>query len=644
MAYPGKPMMGMNNQNDQMHPEDRRNLIIFILVAMAIYFAFDHFVLQPKIAVMRAAQMQAADTTHITPAVEAGDVTTIRPREVVIETGARLPIDNGAVFGTLPTIGNRIDDIQLTRYFMTLGGQDHVPVMSPSGTAHPKFAELGWVAEEAGTRLPDKDTRWTVSGNRKLAVGSPVTMTWDNGAGLVFTRTITLDERYVFTIKQDVRNNGAREVTLYPYALVAGVGIPPGYSKATIGHEGPIGYIGDKLHEVRYKQLDEKGDQAYVADKGWLGITEKYWLTALLPQPGEMMKYRFISAPAPGGEKRYQADLRGEPRVIPPGGMAGSTTHLFAGAKEVQQLDSYEKAHGAPHFDLAVDFGLWYFLTKPFFYLLSFLGEKTGNFGIAIIIFTLLLRAAMFPLNNTSYRSFAKLKKIAPQMTELREKYGDDKQKLQQALVALYTTEKVNPAAGCFPILLQIPIFFALYKVLSVTIEMRHAPFFGWIQDLSVMDPTTLFNLFGLIPWQPPGFLMIGAWPCLMLLAMLVQRSMNPPPQDPIQAKMIQYMPYLMTFIMAQFAAGLVIYWTVSNILSIIQQYIIMKSMGVEVKFFHKPEAEKQLEEEVKKGPAVHPGVEMIEDRVEDALFGEPGSDATPPENPPPPVKRKKRK
>lgn len=643
MAFPGGPTMGMNNQNDQMHPEDRRNLIIFILVAMTIYFTFDHFVLQPKIAHMRAAQMQAADSADVHPAEDGVEVTAVMTRDHAVGDTRRIPIDNGAIFGTLPLQGNRIDDVQLKKYFLTRGGSDHVPVLSPAGTAHPRFVELGWIPDESGIKVPDKNTSWSVNGNKTLGLNTPVSMTWSNGQGLVFTRTLSVDDRYAVTVKQTVRNDSASEVVVYPYALIAGIGLPPDLSKTAIAHEGPIGYIGDKLHEVKYKTLDEKGNQAYVADKGWIGITDKYWLTSLIPAQGEMMKYRFTTTPAADKVKRYQADLRGEARNIAPGASAESTVHVFSGAKEVRLLDRYEQQYDVPHFDLAVDFGLWYFLTKPFFFLLSFLGHAIGNFGIAIIIFTVLLRAAMFPLNNTSYRSFAKLKKIAPEMTEMRAKYGDDKQKLQQALVALYTREKVNPAAGCLPILLQIPIFFALYKVLSVTIEMRQAPFFGWIQDLSVMDPTTVFNLFGLIPWTPPAVLMIGAWPCMMMVAMLVQRQMNPPPQDPVQAQMIKLMPYLMTFIMAKFAAGLVIYWTVSNVLSIIQQYIIMRSMGVEVTFFHKPEAEKKLEEEVRKGPAVHPGVEMVEDRVEDALFGDDETAAAPVTVSPPRRKKKKK-
>ena len=612
------------NSNDKMHPDDRRNLILFIIASLVIYFGFDHFFIQPQLEAVKAARIAAQQApANLTPGIDMADSgPAVMTRAQVLAKDTRIAIDNGAVFGTVATAGNRIDDIQLSKYFKTLGGSDHVPVLAPAGTAHPKYAEFGWIADAHGARVPDKDSVWSVDHNDTLTAGKSLTMTWSNNAGLTFRRTLTLDDRYAITVKQSVTNTGGRAVTLYPYALVAGIGLPEGLSKQSIAHEGPIGYIGDKLYEVKYKDLDEKGERTESASRGWVGITEKYWLAALIPQQGEGVKYRFVSTQA-GDQKRYQSDIMGPARVIEPGASADYTINLFAGAKEVRLLDKYESALNVPHFDLAVDFGLWYFLTKPFFYLLSFLGHHVGNFGIAIIIFTIILRGALFPLNNTSYRSFAKLKKVAPEMTVIRDKYKDDKPKLQQELIALYSREKVNPAAGCLPILLQIPIFFALYKVLSVTIEMRHAPFFGWIHDLSVADPTTVFNLFGLLPYSVPAVLMIGAWPCMMLLSMLVQKSMNPPPQDPVQAQMMNLMPWFMAFIMAKFASGLVIYWTVSNILSVMQQYIIMRSMGVEVKFFHKTPAEEKLEDQVRHGPAVHPGAEMIEEKIEGALFGD---------------------
>lgn len=629
--------------NDKMHPDDRRNLILFIIASLVIYFGFDHFFIQPQLEAVKVARIAAQQApSNLTPGIDTTDsAPAAMTREQVLAKATRIAIDNGAVFGTVATAGNRIDDIQLSKYFKTLGGSDHVPVLAPAGTAYPKYAEFGWIADANGVRVPDKDSVWSVDHNGTLTAGKSLTMTWSNNAGLTFHRTLTLDDRYAITVKQSVTNTSGRAVTLYPYALVAGIGLPESLSKQSIAHEGPIGYIGDKLYEVKYKDLDEKGERGESASRGWVGITEKYWLAALIPQQGEGVKYRFVSTPT-GTQKRYQSDIMGPARVVEPGATVDYTINLFAGAKEVRLLDRYEASMNVPHFDLAVDFGLWYFLTKPFFYLLSFLGHHVGNFGIAIIIFTIILRGAMFPLNNTSYRSFAKLKKVAPEMTAIRDQYKDDKPKLQQELIALYTREKVNPAAGCLPILLQIPIFFALYKVLSVTIEMRHAPFFGWIHDLSAADPTTVFNLFGLLSYNVPSFMMIGAWPCMMLISMLVQKSMNPPPQDPVQAQMMNMMPWFMAFIMAGFASGLVIYWTVSNILSVTQQYIIMRSMGVEVKFFHKTPAEEKLEDQVRHGPAVHPGAEIIEGKIEEALFGD-DDKPTKPISPPKGRAKKKR-
>lgn len=630
---PGKTPHGFTNPNDQMHPQDRRNLIVFIVVAAVIYFAFDHFIMQPKIEAMKAQQVAARDLAAKAPV--AADI--VETRDQAVATGtARLAVANGALSGTLPLTG-RIDDLLLTRYVQTLGGQDHVPVLSPAKTAYGKYAEFGWLGGEGETlKLPGKDTVWTVSGNRDLAPGKPVVMTWSNGQGLAFERTYSIDDKYLITVTQKVTNTGGKDVRLHPYALIAENGLPEGFVKQGIVHQGPIGYVGDKLHQYKYKAMDEKGEESFAAMRGWIGITDKYWVATLIPPQGETYKYRFVSTPIEGkATRRYQVDVMGDVRTLAPGASIESAISLFAGAKEVRVLDAYEKSLNVPHFDLIVDFGLYYFLTKPFFFVLSFLGHVTGNFGIAIILMTILLRAAMFPLNNTSYRSFAKLKKIAPEMNAIRDKHGKDKQKLQQELMALYSREKVNPAAGCLPILLQIPIFFALYKVLSVTIEMRHAPFFGWIHDLSIYDPTSVFNLFGLLPYDVPSFLIIGAWPCMMMIGMLVQQRMNPPPQDPVQAQMIRFMPYFMTFIMAKFAAGLVIYWTVSNILSVTQQYIIMRSMGVKVSFIHRPKAEKELEEKVLHGPAVHPEAEMIEEKIEGAIF--PGV------TPPKPRRKKKR-
>ncbi len=636
-------MTGFNSPDGKMHPQDRRNLIIFAVLSILVWFSYDHYVLQPKLDALKAAQARAASLPSM---AAAGGAEAERPRADVIAASARIPVKNDRLFGSLSLTGGRIDDISLADHYKTLdkNADNHVVLFTPPGARFAKYAEFGWLpgAGAEGLKLPDSKTVWRVAPDSaaELTAGAKVKMVWDNGQGLSFARTVALDDNSAFTVTQDVTNNTGREIALYPYALVAQRGLPEEYYGAATVHEGPIGYIGGDLVEHTYKKIAKEPRDERNASSGWIGITEKYWLAALIPSQTEESKYRFLFTPSEYKDQAplYQSDIVGAVRTAKPGETVSTTQHLFAGAKDISALKDYETTLGVKHFDLAVDFGLWYFLTKPLFYILDFLAHHVGNFGIAIIILTIMVRGLVFPLANTSYRSFAKMKKIAPEMKEMRDKYGHDKAELQQALVKLYEKEKVNPMAGCFPILIQIPIFFALFKVFSVTIEMRHAPFYGWIEDLSQHDPTTIFNLFGLIPWNPPGFLMIGAWPCLMLFFMLIQKQMNPPPQDKAQAMMMTFMPFFITYILAKFAAGLVIYWTFSNALSIVQQYIIMRSMGVKVTFFHRPQVEKDLEKQVADGPAIHPGLVVAEHQAEQAL-----EDAVKPISPPKPRKKKKK-
>lgn len=617
----------MNNSQDQMHPSDKRNLVIFFVTAIAIWLSYEHFILGPKMDALREARerAQATPTTVVHPI----DGTTIR--HTVAEALAATPrvgFENDVIVGSIDLQGGRINDLQLKEHLYRLDGEENITLLAPSGTEFPHYADFGWLtASRTHMALPGPDTRWQVAGgtDQTLTPDNPLTLFWDNGQGLRFEHTVTLDDRYLFSITQRVINNSEQQITLYPYSLVARHGLPEEIYGLWLVHEGPIGYIGNDLTEYSYRKMRREITQSEsMARTGWIGITQKYWFVGLIPDQTEETKFRFVHAPPPSaeGRDRYQVDTIGSARTIAPGQSAESTVHLFTGAKEIQALEHYERLLDIPHFDLVIDFGLFYFLTRPLFHLLQFLHSYIPNLGIAIIVLTIIIRLCVFPLANTSYRSFAKLRKIAPQMKELREQYGTDREKLQKELVALYEREKVNPMAGCLPILIQIPIFFALYKVFLVTLEMRHEPFFGWIQDLSAPDPTSIFNLFGLIPWDPPSFMMIGAWPMLMLFFMLLQRNMNPPPQDKMQAYMINFMPFFITYILSGFAAGLVIYWTFSNALSIVQQYIIMRSMGVEVKFFHRPKVEKELEEQVKEGPSIHPELEYIEEEIEESLFG----------------------
>ena len=637
----------MTPGKDQMHPDDRRNLVIFLMLALVIWFGFDHFVMKPRIEKMREAQAiaaKAAEERNINLAAGITAPVTVRPREEVLAESERFKLHNAAITGSIALTGNRIDDISLNKYMQTLGGSDNVVLLEPTGTENPQYAEYGWLSSGNSVAVPGKDSGWRIEGNSELTHTTPVTMVWDNGAGLRFERELSIDENYMIDVKQKVVNNSGKPVTLYPYALVGSYGLPAHMERAKAVHEGPIGYIGGKLHEYKYRDMAKKNiADEFDATSGWIGITQKYWLTSIIMEQNQVVKYRFsYTAPKSADEKEhFQVDAMGAGRQIEPGAESTAHIRIFAGAKEVKLLEQYSKDLNLSHFDLAVDFGLYYFLTKPFFYILHFFGHLFGNFGIVIICLTVIVRACVFPLANASFRSFAKLKKISPMMTEIRNRYGDNREMLQQELVKLYEREKVNPMAGCLPILIQIPIFFALYKILMVTIEMRHAPFFGWIHDLSAMDPTTVFNLFGLIPWNPPSFLMIGAWPVMMGFFMVLQKKLNPPPQDKMQKAMMDIMPYMLTFIMAKFAAGLVVYWTFSNALSIVQQYIIMRSMGVQPHLF-RDRSEKKMEAAIEKGPAVHPELEMLEKKAEEAIFGH--DDDTTPKAVSAPKPRKKKK
>jgi len=417
----------------------------------------------------------------------------------------------------------------------------------------------------------------------ELTPETPVRLSWDNNKGLLFLRTVSINDDYLLKIEDTVTSTLDSAISLNPYGLVRRTGTPQTQGMWIL-HEGLLGVFDSALKEWNYSKLqeDNKAGFNYESEEagGWVGITDKYWLAAIIPQQSE--KVNFSMRSLSGGEDRYQSDFLGEEITLPAGGEITWSGYLFAGAKKVDLLDKYEEELGISNFDLAIDFGWFYFLTKPFFYAITYFNALLGNFGLAIIAFTILVRLVLFPLANKSFRSMGKMRELAPKIQQLRESAGDDRAKMNQEMMALYKKEKVNPAAGCLPILLQIPVFFALYKVLYVSIEMRHAPFYGWISDLSAIDPTSLFNLFGLLPYSVdflPDFLSIGLWPILMGVTMFLQMRLNPPPPDPIQAKIFQYMPIFFTFLLASFPAGLVIYWTWNNLLSILQQWWITRDM-----------------------------------------------------------------
>jgi YidC/Oxa1 family membrane protein insertase len=569
---------------------EQRNLILAIVLSVTIIIAFQYFYELPRIKeaqrqqaqpteqMAETAQHQAApDTARPAPPGVAASPEVARTQ--ALAGGARVAIGNDAVEGSLALTGGRIDNLVLSQFRETTAPDSpNVRLLNPPGAPDPYFAEFGWVPADKATRVPDRDTQWQAD-REKIRPGEPVTLSWDNGAGLRFTRTVAVDEHYMFTITRRVENTGDASVSLHPYGLISRWGTPH-----TLGfyilHEGPIGVLGGKLHEIDYKDLREDGDIELPSTGGWMGITDKYWLTSLVPDQDTDLVANFRHV-LTEGQDRYQVDYLRPAMSVAPGQSINVTDRFFAGAKVVQLLDAYAERYGIPLFDRAVDFGWFYFLTKPLFPVLHFFYKLVGTYGVAILLLTLLVKLLFYPLANKSYRAMSQMKKLQPEMMRLREEFSDDKMRLNQELMALYKKEKVNPMSGCLPIVVQIPVFFALYKVLFVSIEMRHAPFFGWIQDLSAPDPTSIFNLFGLLPFDPPGFLMIGIWPLLMGATMLLQTKLNPQPADPIQAKVMMLLPVMFIFLFATFPAGLVIYWTWNNVLSVTQQWVIMKRMGV---------------------------------------------------------------
>jgi len=510
----------------------------------------------------------------------------LKSRAELLATTPRVRIETPVLRGSISLTGGRIDDLVLTQYRETIESDSpEIVLLSPSGDENPYFADFGWTGRDVA--LPQGDTIWQTNG-QVLTPDRPVTLTWDSGQGMRFERIYEIDENYMFTVTQRAFNNGNAAVALAPYGLISRTGTPDilGFY---ILHEGPLGVFDGTLKEVDYDDLRDDGPVHTKSTGGWIGITDKYWLVALIPDQDQAVETRFLHDDASGQDK-YQTDFLYEGLTIRPGAVGESRSRLFAGAKIVSMLDSYRDApsNGIVNFDLSVDFGWFFYLTKPLFYALSYITGVVGNFGLGILILTVGVKLVFFPLANKSYVSMAKMRKLQPEMLVLRERFADDKQRLNQEMMALYKRDGANPAAGCLPIVVQIPVFFALYKVMFVTIEMRHAPFFGWIHDLSAPDPSSILNLFGLLPWDVPelgvlNIISLGVWPIAMGMTMFAQQRLNPQPPDPVQAKIFQFMPIMFTFLLAQFPAGLVIYWTWNNLLSICQQWVIMKRAGAPI-------------------------------------------------------------
>ncbi|MES2984560.1 MAG: membrane protein insertase YidC [Pseudomonadota bacterium] len=557
---------------------DIKNLMLALLFATAIMFGWQYFYERPRLA---AKQAQLAQQEQVkAKAIAASPATPTHGELPVADSSANAPritINTPSLHGSISLVGARFDDLTLANYHETNDDQSpEVKLLARAATADAYFVELGVLPQSDAVKVPDATTRWQTT-DTELGVNKPVTLRWSNGAGLHFERKIAVDEHFMFSITTSIRNDGGAPVTLYPYGLVS-----RNYSDTSkhylIMHEGPLGVMNEVLEDITYKKLREDGAQKFDGAKGWVGMTDKYWLTALIPENGAAFdaQYKHFKR---GEHEAYQADLRGEAIEVPVGKTQDVTVHVFAGAKVVERLDEYRMKYSIPLFDRAVDFGSLYFLTKPIFELLNYFHGIVGNFGVAILLLTCTIKLLLFPLASKSMTAMSRTKQLMPKVQEIRERHKADKMKMNQEVMALYKREKVNPVSGCLPILLQLPVFYSLYRVLFVTIEMRHAEFFGWIHDLSAPDPTNIFTAFGLIPWATPSFLHLGVWPLVMCATMVVQQRLNPKPADEIQAAVMNYMPFMFLFLFSGFPAGLVIYWAWNNTLTILQQLFINKRL-----------------------------------------------------------------
>ena len=495
-------------------------------------------------------------------------------RNDALKENERVLFENDKIKGSISLIGSSIDDLTFKNYTNTLNGDDNVILLNPKQSNNGYYVETGWATTSKNIDLPNSKSLWSIEGNNKLTPNSPVKLSWTNNQNIKFVKEISLDKKYLFNINQTIINNSDKTYNFYPYGQIIR-NVAPDITNFYILHEGLIGVFDDQLVEEDYDDIEEK-KYSKNAKSGWLGITDKYWLTSLIPEKDKSFRSDFDY------KNKFRANfIETNATEVGANETKSNSIRLIIAAKEVNVIDGYAESENINKFDLAIDWGWFYFIVKPLFFAIQYFFDLAGNFGIAIIMITACIRLAFFPLANYSFRSMAKMKVLQPEMTRLKELHKEDKMKLQQEMMALYKREKVNPISGCLPIFIQIPFFFAIYKVLFVTIEMRHQPFFGWIKDLSERDPTSIFNLFGLIPWDPPSFLLIGVWPCLMGVSMWMQQKLNPTPPDPVQAKIFMFFPLFLTVILAPFPAGLVIYWTINNILTMAQQYIIIKRTTV---------------------------------------------------------------
>ncbi|MAI60191.1 MAG: membrane protein insertase YidC [Rickettsiales bacterium] len=558
--------------------DNQKNLLLAVVFSLVILIGFDFFFApntneSDEKQLNKNVSKETADKN-----IPTIDTSLVKKSNKNKSSESRVQFKSNRIEGSINLFGATIDDIILSDYFRTIEKKEKVRVLYKESSNSPYFLRMGWASTDKSIELPDKDSLWKAS--KENFNNEKIKLEWSNNKGLKIIREISFDKNFMITITDQVINGTSETIDLTNFSYLRRKNYEP-ENKFFILHEGPLGVFNDTLKEVSYDELQEDKEIVESTTNGWIGYTDHYWQVAIFPDTNESFKARFKTLN--NQRNSIQIDfINNNVKSVKPNESLISKSYVFAGAKEVPLIDNYIKQLNVNKLDLSVDFGWFYFLTKPLFYALNFLSTKFQNFGVGIIILTIFIRIILFPLANKSFKSMNSMRILTPEIQRVRERYKDDKQKMNQEMFALYREKKINPAAGCLPILIQIPIFFALYKVLFVSIEMRHAPFFGWIKDLSAPDPTSLFNLFGLIPWDPPLFLTIGIWPLLMGLTMYLQQKINPPPPDPIQAKIFMMLPFIFTFLLATFPSGMVVYWTVNNVLSIGQQYILLKKQKKE--------------------------------------------------------------
>ena len=554
---------------------DTKNVIAAISLSAAVIILYSLF-WAPSPQELKEANQEKNKVIETTeaPSLEVEEKVLEISRDEAKSKNQRIEFENISMKGSISLMGGTIDDLTFKKYTETLNGNDQIVLLNPRNLNNGYYVETGWATNNENIDVPNSKTIWNVVGNNKLTSNNPINLRWENDQGIIFEKKISIDDEYLFNVDQSIKNTTEKKYNFYPYGQIIR-NTAPEVTNFYILHEGLIGVFDDQLVEQDYDDIEEK-KYSVNAGKGWLGITDKYWIASLIPEKNKEFKADFEF------KNKFKANfIERNPTTVGANETKSNNIKIIVAAKEVSVIDGYAQKLKIDKFDLAIDWGWFYFIVKNLFFAIDYFYKLTGNFGIAIIMITACIRLAFFPLSNYSFRSMAKMKVLQPEMTRLKELHKEDKVKLQQEMMALYKKEKINPLSGCLPILIQIPFFFAIYKMLFVTIEMRHQPFFGWIHDLSERDPTSIFNLFGIIPWDPPSFLLIGAWPCLMGVSMYLQQKLNPTPPDPIQAKIFMFFPLFLTVILAPFPSGLVIYWTVNNILTMAQQFVIMKRTAV---------------------------------------------------------------